>query len=55
MSMKEMRDLLYCHLMDLEAEDPYNWNYDSWQVKAALREAVDYFDREMDYIRNAHA
>ena len=51
MSIKELRDVLYCHLMDLESEHPYNWDYDIWQVKQALREAVEYLEREMEYIR----
>lgn len=51
MSMKEIRNILYCHLMDIEAGVSNTWDYDVWQVKQALREAVNYFDREMEYLR----
>ena len=52
MSMEEIRNILYCHLMDLEADNPYNWDSDIWLVKQAISETVDYFDREMARYRN---
>ena len=51
MNIKEMRDILYCHLMDLESNHPGSFDADIWRIKEALNEAVNYFDREMAYIR----
>ena len=51
MSVEEIRNVLYCHLMDLEANNPYNWDYDIWQVKQALTEVIEFFDREMERYR----
>ena len=55
MSIDEVRNTLYCHMMDLEANHPGSWDYDIWQVKQALEAAVDYFDREMERYKNTSA
>lgn len=55
MTIKEVRDILYCHLMDLEAEHPYTWNQDIWQIKQALRETVNHFDSLMAHYRKTPA
>ena len=55
MTIKEVRDVLYCHLMDLEAEHPNTWDQDIWEIKEALRETVNHFDSLMAYFRNPSA
>ena len=44
MSIKEIRDILYCHLMDIEAGVEKTWDYDVIQVKSALQETVVFYD-----------
>lgn len=52
MPMWEVRNVLYCHLMDLEAQSHGNWDIDIHTVKEALGEVIDGLDRAMGYRKN---
>lgn len=52
MPMWEVRNVLYCHMMDLDAKVHENWDYDIFLVKQALTEVIDAMDRELGYNKN---
>ena len=53
MTIEDVRNILYCHLMDLEANHPGTCDYDIWNVKQALSAAVEYFENEMNRYRKS--